>query len=237
MNKNIWTDVNADLPCPNCMIGFLMHSNQILSTETLQSLIDNEYHKRGLVNPDTVYLVSNHLKCNKCKDVVVMTYKLTDDVRHIDEDGSEISIIEPLSYHPAPHIIAIPTSCPKIVRELIIQSFTLFWIDLNSCGNKIRVAVEALMDDFKVIDKTNTGKTIMLHHRIEIFKKTNLKVGNYLLSIKWIGNSGSHIIGLSKEAILDAYQLLEYSLELLYNDREREMEKLSEKINKAKGHH
>ncbi len=76
----------------------------------------------------------------------------------------------------------------------------------------------------------------MLHQRIKIFRKTPSKIGNYFMSIKWIGNSGSHISGLSKEAVINAYDIMEYSLGLLYNDREQAIETLSDRINKDKGY-
>ncbi|MFD1258770.1 DUF4145 domain-containing protein [Mucilaginibacter terrae] len=236
MQRNIWIDAYANLPCPSCLIGELDYEKHGLLTETQASLIDNEFHKNGLVFPAITYLASTHLTCNKCKDIVVMTYKVVEDVRHVDEHGSEVQLIEPISYYPAPKIIDIPNSSPLIIKELLNQSFALFWIDLNSCGNKIRVVVEALMDDLGIPNKSAKGNLIMLHQRIELFKKTDPKIASFLISIKWIGNSGSHISGLTKEAILDAYQIMEYSLENIYKDKENEVTTLSDKINKAKRH-
>ncbi|WP_426324353.1 hypothetical protein [Pedobacter sp. R-06] len=51
------------------------------------------------------------------------------------------------------------------------------------------------------------------------YEKKNPEVANHLLAIKWIGNSGSHFNTLSEQNILDAYRLLKYALELIYQEK------------------
>ena len=141
-----------------------------------------------------------------------MTYILSDDVRQVDEEGNEYSIVTPLSYYPAPHLIHIPASCPEEIKAILIQSFGLYWVDPGSCANKIRIAIEVLMSHYQIEGEK-------LHNRIVRFSAVNAKVSNYLLAIKWIGNAGSHYSKVTKPAILDAYELLEYAIEILFNDR------------------
>jgi hypothetical protein len=230
MNKKLWVNYAAEMPCPNCQEGVLQYTKIDIVTETRESLIDNEYHRNGIIFPYTTSLGTSHLKCSKCTDVVIMTYIQVDDVRHQDEEGNELLDITPLSYYPPPKIIHIPASCPKNIQAIFNSSFGLFWIDLASCANKIRIGVEALMDHYQI------DNTVKLHQRIQKFARIDAKVSNYLLAIKWIGNSGSHYDEITKNAILDAYELLEYSLELLFNDREEHLNKLSDKINTARKH-
>ncbi len=78
-------------------------------------------------------------------------------------------------------------------------------------------------------------KKYTLHDRIEEFKKKNKEVADYLLAIKWIGNTGSHPGELEKEDILEAYQLLEHSLLSLYDNKEERLRKISKEINSRKG--
>ncbi len=224
MNKKIWFNYSDDLPCPRCEEGTLREIQKDVISETLDSLIDNEYHKNGIVYPETTRLGTSHLQCHKCKDAVVMTYVGSNDVRHTDEMGNEYNRIEPLSYYPPPPIIHIPVSCPIEIKTILKKSFGLFWIDLGSCANKIRIAVEALMNYYGIDHK------LVLHKRVEKFGSTNAKVSGYLIAIKIIGNDGSHHSTVNKGEVLDAYELLEYSLELLFNDREKGINEISNRI-------
>jgi hypothetical protein len=230
MNKKLWTNSYADLPCPNCEIGLLQYNKDAaLLNETRESLENNEYHKNGIVYPEKTFLGTDHLKCSSCGEIVAKTFIQREDVRNVDENGP---IIEIISYYPAPPIITIPRSCSETVRGILNQSFTLFWIDLNSCGNKIRVAVEALIEEQNI----GVGSGSSLHAKIILFKAAHPNVANYLLAIKWIGNEGSHVTALNQEAILDAYQLMEYALEHLYPDKRKSIDELSNRINQAKKH-
>lgn len=224
MNKKLWIHYNPALPCPKCNEGILHEIKKDVTSETLESLRNNEYHKNGVVYPETTWLGTGHLQCAKCQDVVVMTYIVSNDVRHTDDRGVEYNHVKPLSYYPPPCIIHIPASCPEEIKKILTLSFSLYWIDLGSCANKIRIAIEVLMSHYKINEKP------VLHKRIEIFNAINSKVSNYLIAIKIIGNDGSHNSIVTKDDVLDAYELLEYSLELLFNDRERELDELSKRI-------
>ncbi|GAB3535803.1 hypothetical protein GCM10027443_25290 [Pontibacter brevis] len=156
----------------------------------------------------------------------------------IEEVGGIYTNIQPITFFPAPKIIDIPLSCPRTVTKKLNESFGLYWIDLNSCANKIRISIETLLNELGVITTKPTKKgtqPLKLHSRIEEFEKQNPEVGGFLLAIKWIGNAGSHPSEITKDDVLDAYELLEYSLDSLYDDRRKKLKELSNKINTAKG--
>lgn len=230
MNKEIWKKYTSDLPCPSCEYGNLQDVGKDQSYETLDSRIENEFQPAGVVSPSATFLCTGHLQCSKCKEFVIISYRRTEDVRHLDEQGYEVAFLEPLYYVPAPPIIKISASCPKEIADLLRLSFQLYWVDLSSCANKIRISIECLMNSMGVPAHAK------LHNRIENFKSTNSTVGDLLLAIKWIGNSGSHYADITKEAVLDGYEMLEYALERLYNDREQRLVALSQKINFNKKH-
>lgn len=238
MKTKTWLTNAEEMPCPSCKTGKLnwVGKGKVILTETLDSLRDNEYHKNGTIFPYTTELASSHLKCSKCNDVVVGTYKKIDDVRNIDEEGYERSIYEPLFFYPAPHIIDIPESCPKEVKEPIERSFTLYWVDLNSCANKIRIALEALMDYNGIPGSGTAGKFVSLDSRLKEYSNSNPKIGQFLNALKWIGNASSHNTGIDKDTVLVAYELLEYSLELAFPDKEQKLANLSAQIINNKGH-
>jgi len=83
----------------------------------------------------------------------------------------------------------------------------------------------------------NKGKrnSLNLHSRLELFKKNQPQIADHLLAIKWIGNSGSHIGKIEKVDILDAFELLEYSLNKLYDNSEKRINNLAREINRVKG--
>lgn len=56
------------------------------------------------------------------------------------------------------------------------------------------------------------------------------------MAIKHIGNAGSHKDIVTRENILDAFQLLHFSLNKLYpNPKEKEIDEISTKINSDRG--
>ncbi|WPU96224.1 DUF4145 domain-containing protein [Mucilaginibacter sabulilitoris] len=234
MNKKTWTDWQVNKPCPNCHIGHLISvDNKFVQSETRESaMLTNDEPSY----PYTDYVFTEHLKCDQCSEIVMaMGFKFEDN--YPNPDGDHNMSINYSAFIPAPHIIEIPKSCPDAVKKILIQSFGLYWMDENSCANKIRVSIEALMDALKVRKTkiTRRGReNVMLHNRILEYKLRNPDVSQYLLAIKWIGNSGSHLSDVSKEHILDAYKLLEYALELIYNDKKKDLTKMSKAINKRR---
>lgn len=238
MKTKTWLHNAEDIPCPTCQIGKLewLGKGNVVINETLGSLKDNEFHRNGMVFPYTTELVSSHLKCSRCNDVVVGVYKRIDDVRNVDENGDEQSYNEPLFFNPPPRIIDIPLSCPKEVKDPIERSFTLYWVDLNSCANKIRIALESLMDHCGIPGTNAKGKFITLDTRLKEYSKSNKKIGQFLDALRLIGNASSHNTGITKDTVIAAYELLEYVLELTFPDKDQRLIDLSNTIITNKGH-
>ncbi|NML40856.1 DUF4145 domain-containing protein [Chitinophaga sp. G-6-1-13] len=236
MDRKLWLSDTKNKPCPTCRSGRLTYdSRRAILSETKESLERNEYHNNGTVAPDSDFLVSAHLSCDECKDVVTVIYERLDDVRHTDENGFEISIWTPIIYHPAPYLIDVPTALPDNVKKHLIKSFGLFWYDQASCGNKIRVALEKILDSFGLQSQDATGKFITLGSRLQTFAGIKPETKSFLEAIRWLGNSASHDDKLTKEDLLDAYELIELSLELLYKEKENSLLTLSQQIIANKG--
>jgi len=234
-NRKIWLDWKTRKPCPSCESGLLLPppDKEVLKSETNYSKEINSYGSYY----DSEYIFSAHLKCSNCKETVAVSGQLSKENYPSDLSIGIQKSINPVSFYPPPKIINIPKSCPDSVKALLNNSFSLYWLDISSCANKIRISIEVLLNELKVNKTKQVGskrKKMNLHERILLFKITNDKVADYLLAIKWIGNAGSHYSGITKENLLDAYELLEYSLELLYNDKKAKLNKLSKGINKKK---
>lgn len=234
-NRKIWLNWKVRKPCPTCGIGILdvPGSNGIIKSETEKSKEMNTYG--GYY--DSEYVFSIHLKCNNCSETVAVSGFMAEENYPSDEELGIQRRIVPISFFPAPKIIEIPNSCPANVKKILSETFGLYWLDLGSCANKIRISIEVLLNELSVISKKATKKgdtDLSLHSRLEIFEKTNPDVAKHLMAIKWIGNAGSHFSELSSEDVLDAYELLEFSLEKLYNDRELKLKQISDEINKSR---
>jgi len=74
-----------------------------------------------------------------------------------------------------------------------------------------------------------------LHNRIIKFCKSNDKYKNILTAVKWIGNVGSHYDDVKAKNLLDGYRLIDYMLKELYIKEEKEIIKISKRLNKTKG--
>lgn len=234
-DRKIWLNWKSRKPCPSCESGLLLPQKKggFIQNETENSKHMNSYGGYSY----SEYVFSLHLKCSNCNEIIVVSgLKLEENEPSDYEIGIRKSVM-PISFFPAPKIISIPRSCPKSVSNILNTSFFLYWSDLSSCANKIRISIEVLLTELKIRKTTqvrNKRINLKLHERILLFKKLNSEVSDFLLSIKWIGNAGSHFSNVTKENILDAYELLQYSLNQLYDDKKKELVKLSKEINKKK---
>jgi hypothetical protein len=234
-NRKTWLNWKTRKPCPTCESGLLIpqKSGGFIQSETEESKEMNSYGGYYY----TEYVFSLHLVCSNCDETVVVSGQRSEENYPSDEDQGIQSSVVPTSFYPDPKIIHIPKTCPKSVKKTLNESFGLYWLDISSCANKIRISIEVLLNELKVNKTENTSsgrKNLSLHQRILLYKTINPGVANYLLAIKWIGNAGSHYSEIKKENLLDAFELLEYSLELLYNDKQKKLDKLSKEINKKR---
>jgi len=186
------------------------------------------------------------LKCSntKCAEIVSIIGKMNviegheynEELDRMDYIGHQM--LTPLQFYPTLNIFLINKDVPNKISDVILSAFSLYWVDLSSCANKIRVVAELIMDDKKVpkkyiIKKKRYGYS--LHQRIEFFKKTNSEEADLLMAIKWIGNSGSHeIYNITSDDILDGFEILELVTTKLYETDSKRIKTLSRNINKRR---
>lgn len=246
-----WTDIkfseknmsNFRLPCPNCQnLTLRVDTDKLQIKETASSIENKKYD--FWTYEFLGYNFVGFLICDRCNEAVSMCGNaIIDQDYYFDQQTNQhykkyYKIFIPKHLSPTPHIFNIPKKCPDELRDEIIASFKLFWFDLSSCANKIRSSIEIFLNLNKINKttlKNGRRKRISLHQRISLFKCKNEKISKYLLAIKWIGNSGSHAGNLNKKDIIDAYELLEYSLYQHYIKKQSKLDKVSNEINKRKG--
>ncbi len=76
---------------------------------------------------------------------------------------------------------------------------------------------------------------IPLHSRIEAFREGHQTSADHLLAIKWIGNEGAHYGHLTKDDLLDAFDLFDRVLSLLFLKEERNLQQVTRSILRRRG--
>ncbi|MFZ5921358.1 MAG: DUF4145 domain-containing protein [Chloroflexota bacterium] len=156
------------------------------------------------------------------------------------EPDEEFDVFVPEYFFPALLLFSLPRKCPKTVSEQIRASFKLFFADPPASANYVRKAVEEILTDrgikrFMINKKKNRREKISLHDRIVEFQNRNPENADKLLALKWLGNEGSHTNKISKNDILDAYEILEIVIDDLYAGNRALIDKKIARINKSKG--
>ncbi|MDR6527320.1 hypothetical protein J2787_002712 [Chryseobacterium rhizosphaerae] len=234
-----------DYICPTCKKGLLNKYKEDIKTyesKTSLSLGNNEAWE-----PEWMHgLFLGLLKCNNisCSESVAITgnYRCSQDYEYDEINDRNNLVVEeyltPTFFNPAINIFQLNENIPENISQEIKESFKLYWVDLSSCANKIRKVVELIMDNIKIPKtylKNGKRKRYSLHERIENFKIRNQAQGDLLMAIKWIGNSGSHSSEtISKDNLLDSYEILEHVTENLYGKQLQRIERISKIINKKK---
>lgn len=209
-DRDIWNDfkVSEKQPtrwlCGNCFSG------------NLTLLIDKVVHSKedrfsGLVK-------CTNPKCAKSY-AVSGVYKYFSSLLQVEVPKENVLAkykqYHPLFFSPSIRLFKINPLQSKALERELDYAFGHFWNDYSACANAIRRSIEVLLNDLNVDELEN------LHQRIERFQKTNNDIGNKLMSIKWIGNAGSHKEKPTREDLLDAFEILEYCLEHLFPNHER----------------
>lgn len=139
---------------------------------------------------------------------------------------------------PSPLPIRPIKATPETIKNCLAKAAALLWQSEEAAANGIRQAIEHLMDARK-IKKFTTGNgkrtRMMLHARIEEFRKEDQENGDILLAVKWLGNSGSHVGGLTRDDVLDAFDMIELTLENLYGTTKATIMRKVKAVNKKKG--
>ena len=73
-------------------------------------------------------------------------------------------------------------------------------------------------------------RRLSLHKRIELLKNSNPDQSSLLMAIKWMGNSGSHGNKVSLRDVLDAFEILEYSLPDLLEKKTNRLKDLADRL-------
>lgn len=245
--------------CPTCKYGYLSidGSFMIKPTHEYQRKLEPSFDEYGQEMPSVEGQIEGHngrfigfLKCNSktCNEFVTVTGNINDVWESFEDPnygwgtGDETtSLYYPRYFDPPIGYIEISSSYPIEIQNELEKCFTLYWIDNSACANRIRTVVELLLDDQKIPRKKlekkkgiNKFQPLSLHKRLEKFQEKKSEIADFLLSIKWIGNEGSHNNSLTNNQVINAFDLLDHALKKIYIKEDDRLKKISKKINKTK---
>ena len=217
--------------CSCCGDGVLkFKSGTFFSTETVESR-NAQSHDEW--EPDWIsYVFSGGLICQSCGSPFYVSGTGTVEEQWDDVEGQiHYDVFYPLFFVPTIHLFNIPINTPAQVKKIIESAFSLAWADYSASGNKLRVALEIIIDG--LIPKSKDSLGIKINSLPE--KMADIKAK--LNAIKWLGNEGSHVANLEECDLAFAFKVIEKVLLTLYPS-EDDTEKLMEQvhlINKNKG--
>jgi hypothetical protein len=187
------------------------------------------------------------LKCSQpdCGEQVALTgkgtlefplYGLNDEG---EPEGDPIEHLTPLFCLPMPDIFQLPEKCPTEVKAELRAGFRLFWSDQAASAGRVRISLEGLMDHFHVpktyVNRKGEDRDFTLHQRIERFATPDAVLKDKLMALKWLGNTASHQGTVTGDDLLDAFEILEYLLAELFDDRSARVADLARQLTKKHG--
>lgn len=231
-------------PCPTCRMGMLRIKRETFNSEELH---DSRDHDHDAWEPDWVKLTfSCMLICenSSCKEFVGCTGIGSVSIEYVmGEDGSDDSFCEkyfsPKYFEPHLRLFPIPKTCPESVREILNESFRLFFSSPGAALNSVRMAIEQLLTELKVRRFSKEGqrrKFIPLHKRIDLLPSSYGHLKELIQAIKWLGNAGSHASDeIDQSDVLDSYSLFEHSLNQIYNSNHKRLQAIAKSVNRRRG--
>lgn len=244
MNRYIWCSTLSKLsapswPCPECTRGTL---NLVPKSLTFKETISSQRaHGAEGWDPELIsYTFTAWLKCSHivCGQEVVVSGVGGVEAWYDNEEGTTgwSDYFAPRWCSPMPDLFQFPAKCPVDVKKQLRASFRLFWSDHAAAASKVRIALECLLNHLGVPkrkkDKNGKFADLSLHKRVEILQQGESDIGSQLMALKWLGNTGSHEAQVSRDDLLDAFEILEHALSELIDRRSEKVIELAKMLTK-----
>ncbi len=220
--------------CPSCDNGTLkLKPDSLDYYETGESI---SRHGDPDWDSDSIeYRFSARFECNTCLELTTCIGKgvetvycdsstEVDEVIYVDE-------FMPLFFSPPVPLSQIPKKCPDSVRRAITSAFQIAWADYPAAANRLRVAIEKLVDE---VAPQNSGLS-KLHAKIEALKETHAEQYELLMAVKWLGNNASHDDNLQEYDLAYGFKILDLVLKELYLYDKEGLVQMAKEVIKNKG--
>jgi hypothetical protein len=243
VDREQWQEKLDALPpwrCPFCSKGALAPvAEKMVIEETGPSKAD---HEHDAWEPEWIRArFAGFMECNNgnCGDMVAVSGNSPVDVwveqdwDHHQQHVSHLYAVK--SIYPAPIPIKLPGAVPDNIKEAVSMGSALMWASNEAAGNQLRQVVELFLTEMGIPVKSAKGNFLTPHSRIEEFQKGDPENGEALLAVKWLGNSSSHPGGLTRDDLLNGFDIIEFVLENKYGVAKAQLKAIIAAINAAKG--
>jgi hypothetical protein len=122
---------------------------------------------------------------------------------------------------------------PEVKKQLRV-AYELFWTDLASCANRLRIVVELLLDQLGIAREGPKGRRksarLDLADRIALLAAARPGHEESLTALRYVGNAGSHD-GIGEfEDVVDCFALLEDAMIELVDRRQEKLAQKAKRI-------
>lgn len=242
-------------PCPRCTTGVLLVNRATKAGKPTEPEFvwgyDAPSHAENISrgDPFSTGPFAALLKCSnkECLETVAIsgTFGLDQNDEEACRRGgpSYLMYCTPKMFIPALRIFPLPANCPKEIKDEVVAAFGLFWYDTAACANRLRTAIEEFLTVLhiprcprhKTTKKLLRGKRLKAHERIELLAKTQPDLAEWLMALKWLGNEGSHGGKLTKENILEGFELMEHVFREHFEQHMDRLTRLRKKLINRRG--
>lgn len=229
--KSFPDDEIPAFPCPGCDRGNLLYVKDSLHMET--SEVVSLAHQRGdieLFEAPSVFSLFLRCSVGQCGCIVNVhgSAMLSKRSHWRDDDEQYFYTLTPHGMLPAPPLATVPPETPLEVSKEIGVACQLFWVDLGSCANRLRISVERVLD----VMGAPPGK---LYNRINDFKENDPDNANTFDALRHVGNLGSHEGVVERTAILDAFEVYQHALAEIFGAKSVKIEAMKQRLIQSKG--
>jgi len=242
-------------PCPNCTTGVLLPSLGIPKSKDGEDSFRWGYDAASHAelssyngDPFATGVFVGLLKCNNkdCVESVAISGSLgleqNDEESCRRGESSWIAFCIPNYFSPPLRIFQIPENCPRAIRNDILASFSLFWSDEAASANRLRSAIERFLTVLGIdrLRRDKSGKPkrhsrMNADERIRLLEKQQPDLASWLMAIKWIGNEGSHGGELSRQDVIEGFEMLEHVLYEHYVQHLKKLTKIRSRVISRRG--
>ena len=234
--------------CPTCGKGILKGvKGSFRYRETKQSINYRELNNECWDPEGSEYTYSCSLVCTnpQCNEIVsnigTGSVGINIDCNEFtgeQEDQNYYDYFEPKFFWPHLKIFEIPKNTPKAISDEINKSFELFFASPSASSSQVRIALEKILDHLKIkrcVTRNKKRVFISLHERISLLPPAYDDLKDLFFAIKWLGNAGSHSHNITIDDVMDAYDILETSLNEIFEEKIKSIKRLAKQINSKKG--
>jgi len=246
-DRALWTqtlskDFAPPWPCPSCVKGTLRLEPKTLSYR--ETIASRRVHGDEDWDPTSVdYAFTAWLKCSEpsCGEgVAVAGTGGLEPVWDAEAGQGWEEFFMPRLLCPMPDMFTLPRKCPAQVVQALRSAFASSLHDPPAAAGKVRVALERLMDHVGVKKRRKGGNKVVdlsLHQRIQAFQVVEPDLGNQLMALKWLGNTGTHESAINRDDLLDAFEILDHAVSELIDQRSKRVAALARRMIKKHARH